>query len=104
MASKHQPTSTSNIHKIEAWEEPPAEAFTSHPYAVVVDELKAHPDQWARLDDRFSENAAQQFVSNVRRGKIKGFAEGEFDARHHGPSVWVRYLGERDLDLRGYRR
>ena len=88
--------------RIVDWEEPPP-AANRGTYDEIVEALKEHPETWARLDDRASENAAQAFASGVRNGRIAGFRTGRFDARHHGPSVWVRYLGERtqpELDLR----
>lgn len=98
--SKNEPTG----HRIVDWDEPPAEArAAAGVYDAIVEALKENPEKWARLDDRASEIAAQTFASSVRNGKVAGFRNGRFDARHSGPSVWVRYLGElapAQLDLR----
>jgi hypothetical protein len=101
MAKKISYTDNGNYErKIVGWEEPPPAARANGVYGAIVEELKENPDIWARLDDRSSEAAAQAFASSVRNGHVAGFRGGRFDARHAGPSVWVRYLGERELDLR----
>ena len=86
-------------HIVE-WSEPPPATTARNAYEDIVDALKEHPESWARLDDRANEAAAQAFASQVRNGKVAGFRGGRFDARLSGPSVWVRYLGEPELDLR----
>jgi hypothetical protein len=79
--------------KIVAWEDPPPQTAGSI-YQPIADELREHPGAWARLDDRFSESAAQAFASFVRNGKVSAFKPaGEFEARHAGKSVWVRHIG-----------
>lgn len=98
--SKNEPTG----RRIVDWDEPPAEARAAGVYDAIVEALKEHPEKWARLDDRASENAAQAFASSVRNGKVAGFRNGRFDARHSGPSVWVRYLGELAPAQLGLRR
>lgn len=95
---------TTPRRQIVGWEEPPPSATARGGYHEIVEKLKANPEKWARLDDRASESAAQGFASMVRNGKVAGFRDGRFDARHSGPSVWVRYLGEREMDLREWSR
>jgi hypothetical protein len=102
MASKSNPSPHHPSRKIVSWEEPPPASDARSAYVDILDELKGNPGTWARLDDRASEGAAQAFTSMIRNGKVAGFRGHRLDARHSGPSVWVRYLGEAEVDLRSH--
>lgn len=90
--------------RIVAWEDPPARDTTSvrHIYDDIAESLQANPGAWARLEDRQSANAAQQFSSNVNNGKIAGLAPaGAFEATYRGTSVYVRSVA---MDLSAIER
>lgn len=63
-------------------------------WVSVADELRARPGEWAKLPGDHSAST----VGNIKRGMLKGFTEGQFDAtsrkagaRYH---VWVRFIGK----------
>lgn len=54
--------------------------------------LKARPGVWAKWPSVESTS----FASNIRRGMIRHFRGGEFEAETRNGSVYVRYVGVPD--------
>lgn len=81
------------------FEQPPEEALARTrgrrgAYAEIAEELRKHKDQWALLPRTFTtEKSASGTAQNIRRGKVKGFERGEYEAVHHETKVWVRWTG-----------
>lgn len=86
------------------WEEPPAEVLERHlggghkaKYLDVAVALRDHPGRWAVLPSLTggrTEKGAAATAQNVRRGQVKGFTRGQYDAVAHGTKVYVRYRDE----------
>lgn len=59
--------------------------------------LRDHQDKWAVLptpdNATRTEKGAKATAQNIRRGKVKGFTAGEYQAVTDGHKVWVRYVG-----------
>lgn len=79
------------------WEAPPLKRSGQHAKAYkLAKRLAQKPNQWARIAKYKSYNSAASRASNIRTGKIDGFAEvGTFqayvrqlDTGEHG--LWVR--------------
>lgn len=79
------------------WEEPPREVLESqgrHPgrYLEFALALREHPGRWAVLPGGArTEKSSKGTAQNIRRGQVKGFTRGDYEAVAQGPKVWVRY-------------
>ena len=82
------------------WEEPPAHAIVGPgqqrgKYAEIATALRENPGRWALLPsptgDR-TEKGAAATAQNIRRGKVKGFEDGQkvFETAVDGVKVYVR--------------
>lgn len=89
------------------WEEPPQTALerqgtSAGHYVDFANALRERPKQWALMPAPKQVGKTGRTVSsgkavaqNIRRGKVKGFSRGEFEAVSQEGKVWVRYLGDR---------
>lgn len=59
-------------------------------------ELRKHPGRWAVMPDPgvTTEGSAMAKAQNIRRGKVKGFAPGEYEAGVDGTTIYVRFIGK----------
>jgi hypothetical protein len=83
------------------FDEPSEEAIlratgTGGPYLEIALALRKHPNQWVRLTREFkSVDSARNTASNIRRGSVKGFAKGHYEALadtvDDKPVLFVRY-------------
>lgn len=63
---------------------PPADDSTRRPssdWTAIVEALKARPGEWARVERASAITTARSRVSQIRRGKARGFESGVWDAR-----------------------
>ena len=81
-----------------SWEEPPPAAFAESPsskWTGVADQLRAHPNQWAKLDIGEMKNP-KTFAYNVKNGATKAWRpQGAFEAVcTPDRQVYARYVGD----------
>jgi len=65
-----------------SWEEPPARtrAARTGKWAKVLDALREHEGQWARIAVKPSAGTAAALAGNLRSGTLAGAEKGEFQA------------------------
>jgi hypothetical protein len=60
--------------------------------------LRDNPGKWAIIepfdDKEVTPTSAQATSRNLRSGRFKGIAAGEYDAKTRGTVVYARYLGK----------
>lgn len=85
------------------FEDPPEAALLRHrgaggKYLEFAIALREHQDRWAVLpdDEPRTEKSAAGTAQNIRRGKMKGFDNGEYDAVPSGVKVYVKWTGPKD--------
>lgn len=61
----------------------------------ITDELRAHPGEWAVIDDENKHTlaAAQGLAAVIRQGRHVGISKGEFEATTRMNVVYARYKG-----------
>lgn len=65
----------------------------------ITAQLKAKPGDWAIIEAegaKGTNSAAQATSRNIRNGRIKGIAPGEYDSVTRGSVVYARYIGKKD--------
>lgn len=81
------------------WEKPPQvalDAQTVHrsQYGELALALRERKGEWARVPREFaSMDSARNTATNMRRGVVKGFIKGEYEAIAHDKQIWVRWIG-----------
>ena len=71
---------------------PPNTSRVIHPEFASA--LKARPGEWAIWPVEFkSQKSAYSTASNIRRGFLKSFPTGQFEAVTTNMKVYVRYVG-----------
>jgi len=85
-------------HEEIDWSEPPMKAKPTGGHAAHVEfaeALRSNPGKWAKMD---GDHASSQ-VTNIRKGTLKAFTGGEFEATSRGLpesrrcEVYVRFVG-----------
>jgi hypothetical protein len=85
------------------FEEPPEHILatagrgTPGKYLQFAIALREHPGKWAVLPSdgqSRTEKGAKATAQNIRRGVVKGFKRGEYDAITDGQKIWVQFKGE----------
>ena len=58
--------------------------------------FRANPGKWAHIEDYDDRSMSDRcsLVSNIKKGHIKAFRDGTFEARNIKGQVWVRFVGE----------
>jgi hypothetical protein len=87
------------------WEAPPEAALArgnanrGGPYLEFAMALRENPEKWARVPRTYgsvaSANAAAQ---NMRAGKVKGFAKGQYEVVRDEAVLWARYIGDESTE------
>lgn len=84
------------------WEDPPATARRPHAkpgrYDKFAKALRDNPGKWAVLPHERTEKTAQGFSQNLRRGKVKGFENAEWETAIEGSKIWVRFLKDKPVE------
>lgn len=63
-------------------------------YTEFSDALRGRPGEWAIWPVQLKNTVVANTVAgNVRRGALKNFPAGEFEAVQRGLTVYVRYVG-----------
>jgi hypothetical protein len=82
------------------WEDPPEQVVlrargAGGKYLEWAIALREEPGRWAVLpsDTPRSEKTGSTTAALIRRGKMKAFAGGRYDAVAEGAKIWVRYVG-----------
>lgn len=84
------------------WEKPPQvalDAQTVHrsQYGELALALRERKGEWARVPREFASlDSARNTATNMRRGLVKGFVKGEYEAIAHDKRIWVRWVGSKD--------
>lgn len=86
------------------WEEPPQHLLEGQrvsKYREFADALRQHPGRWALLptEGNRTVKGAKATRVNIKRGRVGGMAEGEFDALvdatdEDNPKIYVRFVGK----------
>lgn len=83
------------------WDEPPAEVVNgvrSGAYTELAAALRANPGKWAKMPGERTQGGASSTAQNVRRGSMKDFPKGQFDAVHKAGVVWVKCLSPEEAE------
>lgn len=83
------------------WEEPPAAVLNRQrktAYTEVAEQLRSRPGVWAKVPGERTKGTAAGLAQNIRRGVMKDFPKGQFEAVHDGAQVYVRFVGGDDSD------
>ncbi len=58
--------------------------------------LRANPGQWAHFEEVDDKSTADKgtLAHHIKRGKLKAFRDGVFEARVIKGQLWVRFVGE----------
>lgn len=90
------------------WEEPPETLLFRNlnrggKYVDFALALMERPGTWAIMptDDIKTEKSIKHTAQNIRRGSIKGFTKGEFEAVEDGTTIWVRWIGKAKQEPEG---
>lgn len=80
------------------WAEPPAEVLFRHEnrggkYVEFALALRENPEKWATMpaESALTDKSAQGLAQNIRRGGVKGFTKGDYEAIADGTTVYVRF-------------
>lgn len=94
-SSVSAPEFASSAAVFEFVDAPPAPTHGRNPiYRAFADALRENPGRWAVWPGRFknrSSTSAQ--ASNIKRGTLRNFPEGEFDAVTREGKLYVRFIG-----------
>lgn len=78
-------------------EDVPRDNQRKYDWTAITAALRANPGKWAIIEAdgvKGTNTAAQATSRNIRNGRIKGLAKGEFDAMTRGNTVYARYVGK----------
>lgn len=80
------------------WEEPPEHVVlrtrgAGAKYLDLALALREEPGRWAVLPGPRSEKTGSTTAALIRRGKMKAFSGGKYDAVADGGKIWVKYVG-----------
>lgn len=84
------------------WEDPPAAVVNRQRktlYSAVAEQLRSRPGVWAKLPGERTKGTAAGLAQNIRRGAMKDFPKGQFEAVHDDTQVYVRFVGEVDDEV-----
>ena len=74
----------------------PAGRTTPLAWGEEAEALRTHPGQWAHFEDAdtLTTGAKGSLVNNIKRGVLKAFNGGRFEARVIKGQVWARFVGD----------
>ena len=82
------------------WETPPETALRSRrhgQYTEFAAAVRARPGAWAIMPGtKTSSESARSAAQNLRRGKMKDFAKGQYEVVVDGIKIYVRFIGDNE--------
>ena len=74
----------------------PAGRTTANAWGAEADALRANPGQWAHFEEYDDMTTTQRtnLAGNIKRGALKAFKDGTFEARVIKGELWVRFVGD----------
>lgn len=73
---------------------PPRTCGRNAIYAAFADALRDRPGEWAIWPKEFNApNVAAATTANIKKGRLKNFPAGQFEAVTSGCTVYARYIG-----------
>ena len=68
----------------------------SSAWSEEADALRSNPGQWAHFEDYDAKSTSDRtnLTQNIKRGNLKAFKEGRFEARVIKGQVWARFIAD----------
>lgn len=96
---KHSTRPVVTVTMGEPQKEPPTPQrqgyYEADHWHFVAQGAKANPGMWCpfKLDGLTTATLHAASATKIKRGLIKAFKDGQFEARRQGDVIWVRYNG-----------
>lgn len=79
---------------------PPPAITGKRKWTAEAAELRTRPGQWAVIDTKTAQHAADSMAYAINIAQLKAFQPaGDYEACARGKSVYVRYLGDGELPV-----